>query len=307
MHGLIRSVSAALTAAVAVAALAACGSSDDDKSSSGSGGGGKSSSAASKPPADIGTVSVLYAGSLVNMMEHDLGPKFAAADHAKYQGYGAGSKQVAMEITGKQRKGDVFISASPMVNDTLTKAGYVDWYSTFASAPLLIGYNPKSKFAADIKSKPWNEVVTEAGIRLGRTDPKLDPKGKLTEQAFQMENASSAGFAAKADKAVAVYPEETLVGRLQSGQLDAGFFYANEAKEQKIPTVPLGSIKLSATYTVTTLNHAKNSAGGAAFVKFLLGSQGKAILAAHGITVLPAKLSGKSSAVPSALTSLVGG
>jgi len=32
-----------------------------------------------------------------------------------------------------------------------------------------------------------------------------------------------------------VLPEETLVGRLQSGQLDAGFFYSTETSDLKIP------------------------------------------------------------------------
>ena len=36
-----------------------------------------------------------------------------------------------------------------------------------------------------------------------------------------------------------MFPEETLVARLQSGQLDAGFFYTAEAVPAKIPTVPL--------------------------------------------------------------------
>jgi len=54
-----------------------------------------------------------------------------------------------------------------------------------------------------------------------------------------------------------VFPEETLVGRLQAGQLDArAFFYANEAKEAGIPTVTLGAIQLAATYTVTVLDKA---------------------------------------------------
>lgn len=293
---------AVLSAAVAMAVLAACGSSDNDKGSSKSGG-------AKKPSTDVGTVSVLYAGSLVNMMEHDLGPKFASAEHGRYEGYGAGSSQVAMEITGKQRRGDVFISASPTVNDTLVKnGGWVSWYSTFAKAPLLLGYNPKSKFAADLKSKPWNQVITSTGIRVGRTDPKLDPKGKLTQKAFETyaKDSNDAGFVAKADTSVAVFPEETLVGRLQSGQLDAGFFYANEATEQKIPTVALGSLELAASYTVATLNHGKNPTGADAFVKFLLGAPGKKILAAHGITVLTPALVGKRSAVPSSLTALVG-
>ena len=288
---------AAAAGVLALATVAGCStSSNADKS-------GNAPSSKAAPP---GTVHVLYAGSLVNLMEHDLGPAFAKASGAKYDGYGAGSAQVAKEITGKVRSGDVFISAKPDVNDDLEGAkngDWVTWYVTFAKAPLLIGYNPKSKFAADLKSKPWYDVITEKGIRVGRTDPTLDPKGKLTVQAFQQAATKSgkSGFEAAAEKASTVYPEETLVGRLQSGQLDAGFFYANEAQEQKIPTVSLAPIALSATYTVTTLNHAKNPSSGLAFVEYLLGPQGKQILAKHGLTVLPYTAGGDKNALPADL------
>lgn len=285
---MLRRLSAAV---LAVAVLAGCGSSSGSS-------GSKPTPTKGGPP---GTVHVLYAGSLVNLMEHDLGPAFAKASGAHYQGYGAGSSQIAKEITGKVRTGDVFISATPSVNDTLSGAkngNWVTWYVTFAKAPLLLGYNPKSKFAKDLKSKPWNEVITEKGIRVGRTDPVLDPKGKLTVKAFQQIGA---GFTKRAEKAVTVYPEETLVGRLQSGQLDAGFFYANEATEQKIPTVKLGRIALSATYTVAVLNKAKNSRAGLAFVEYLLGPQGKQILTKHGLTVVPYTVGGDKRALPAEL------
>jgi molybdate/tungstate transport system substrate-binding protein len=293
----------AVAGAVALLAVTASACSTSSNAKAGSGG---STATSSKPSAPPGTVHVLYAGSLVKLMEDDLGPKFAKASGAKFSGYGAGSSAIAKEITGKVRSGDVFISATPDVNDTLegSKNGdWVTWYVNFAKAPLLIGYNPKSKFAADLKSKPWYDVITEKGIRVGRTDPKLDPKGKLTAKAFD-QAASKSGdkdFVSKVDKSVAVYPEETLVGRLQSGQLDAGFFYANEAKEQHIPTVSLGDIKLSASYTITTLNHSKNPSSGLAFVEYLLGPAGKQILTQHGLSVRPYTAGGDKNALPADL------
>ena len=48
----------------------------------------------------------------------------------------------------------------------------------------MLGYNPNSKFAADIKSKPWYEAITETGLKLGFTDPATDPKGKLVAEAL---------------------------------------------------------------------------------------------------------------------------
>jgi molybdate/tungstate transport system substrate-binding protein len=137
---------------------------------------------------DAGTVNVLYAGSLVNLMEHGIGPAFDTSAHGRFQGYAGGSNKVANEIKGRLRRGDVFISANPRVNDELMGAAngdWVDWYVTFARSPLVIGYNASSRFAAALKTKPWYDVLREPGVRIGRTDPKLDPKGRLTVELLE--------------------------------------------------------------------------------------------------------------------------
>jgi molybdate/tungstate transport system substrate-binding protein len=100
------------------------------------------------------------------------------------------------------------------------------------------------------------------------------------------------------------FPEETLVGRLQSGQLDVGFFYTSEAVAAKIATVPLTGEDLKATYTVTVLNNAPHEAGAQAFVSYLLGSSGQAVLKQDGFTLIsPPKVTG--TGVPSAIQSVV--
>jgi molybdate/tungstate transport system substrate-binding protein len=291
---------ALLAAAGTVLAAAGCSSGSDSSNTS---------AAASKAS---GKAQVLYAGSLVNLMEKHVGPSFSKATGYGYAGVGEGSSQIANEVKGKVRQGDVFISASPKTNADLEGAAngdHVSWYSEFASAPLMLAYNPKSKFAADLKSKPWYQVVTESGFKLGHTDPKLDPKGKLSIQAEQEAEKQTGqyGLAGKIEKNSAVFPEETLVGRLESGQLDAGFFYANEATEQKLPTVGLGGVKLAAHYTVSVLNKAPDRAAGVSFVNYLLGAQGSAALKADGLTVEKPALSGSASAVPAGLRKTVSG
>src|SRR5918911_2175768 len=175
-----------------------------------------------------GTVSVLYAGSLANLMERDLGPAFARARGYGYEGVAAGSTELAAQIKGRVRRGDVFISASPKADRLLEGAAdgnHVHWYATFGTSPLVIGYNPHSKFAAQFRSKPWYRVVAEPGIRVGRTDPKLDPKGKLTVEA--MDKAAAALHKPRLKAALArfqVFPEEDLVGRLEAGRPGAGVF-----------------------------------------------------------------------------------
>jgi molybdate/tungstate transport system substrate-binding protein len=284
-------------------AVAACSSSGSGGSSSGDG------STASSPSTRTGSgpVNVLYAGSLVTLMEKQISPAFHDATGYTFDGFGAGSSALATQIKGKVRQGDVFISASPSVNDALTgtaNGNWVSWYATYSSSPLVLGYNPKSTFADDIKSKPWYDVITESGFTIGRTDPAVDPKGKLTEQALTETAAKAPSLAAVAKSTSNVFPEETLVGRLQSGQLDAGFFYKSEAVAAGIPTVPLDGVDLKATYTITVLNNAPHEAGAEAFVAFLLGPDGQAVLTRDGFDLVsPAAVSGDG--VPVALRDVI--
>jgi molybdate/tungstate transport system substrate-binding protein len=282
--------------AAASLALAACGPSGSGHPGGSSGGNG--------------TVSVLYAGSLVNLMEHDLGPAFSHAKGYGYEGFGAGSTELVSQIKGGVRRGDVFISASPKADRALqgsANGNRVRWYATFATSPLVLGYNPHSRFAAELRSKPWYQVITERGIRVGRTDPKLDPKGKLTVQA--MDEAAAALHKPGLKTALrrfAVFPEEDLVGRLEAGQLDAGFFYSVEAAAQHVPTVPLAPVKAKATYTITILSGTPDPRGARAFIAYFLGPQGKAILTHNRMHLLAPHVTGDLSAVPPSLRTSLG-
>jgi len=261
------------------------------------------------------TVNVLYAGSLVNIMERSVGPAFEQKSGDRLQGYAGGSNKLANEIKGKLRRGDVFVSANPKVDDQLmgqANGDWVGWYIAFAESPLVIGYNPSSRFVSDLKNKPWYEALTEPGLKLGRTDPKLDPKGALTvellkrAETFYNKPGLSQQIIGEPDNPAQVLPEETLVGRLQSGQLDVGFFYSTETSDAKIPAIKLpDEIALKARYTVTILRDAPNPAGAERFISFLLGSQGRDLLTQHGLELLKPDLSGDREAVPAAIKSLV--
>jgi molybdate/tungstate transport system substrate-binding protein len=265
--------------------------------------------------ADENDVNVLYAGSLVNLMERSVGPAFEKETGLRFKGYAAGSNKIAKEIKGGLRRGDVFISASPKVNTSLMGAAngdHVTWYVKFAESPLLIGYNPKSRFANDFRTKPWNQVLLEPGLRIGRTDPKLDPKGAFTVELMTKAAAKfdQPDFVEKTlgdpENPAQVLPEETLVGRLQSGQLDAGFFYSTETSDLKIPSIhPAPEFNIAANYTLTILGNAQNSAGAARFVNFLLSAQGRKLLAEHGVDVVRPVVSGNGEALPASVQAVV--
>jgi molybdate/tungstate transport system substrate-binding protein len=261
------------------------------------------------------TVNVLYAGSLVNLMERSVGPAFEKETGLRFRGYAAGSNKIANEIKGKLRRGDVFISASPKVNNSLMGAAngdHVAWFVSFAESPLMIGYNPQSRFASDFKTKRWDQVLQEPGIRVGRTDPKLDPKGAFTVEMvtkaadlYHQPDLVEKTLGAPENPAQ-VLPEETLVGRLQSGQLDAGFFYSTETSDLKIPAIrPAPELQAKASYTLTILNDAPNANGATRFVNFLLSAQGRALLKQHGVDVIKPIVTGNVQAVPPALQAVI--
>src|SRR5690242_20188526 len=308
--------------------LAACGST-----------GNHGGSTPTAPAAQKSKVSVAYAGSLVNLMEKKVGPAFTQTTGYPYVGEGKGSSALANEIKGKISSPDVFISASPAVNTTLMGASngnYVSWYAPFIRSSLVIGYNPNSKFAADFQavssgSKSWYSVLEEPGIRIGRTDPALDPKGvrtiimtELAQTYYNQQGLSSKILGAPTNTSQ-IFPEEELVARLTSGQLDAGFFYLNEAVDASIPYVTLptqinmGDPSLNSdyakatytdpktgtvtkgsaiVYTITVLNTSKNKTGAITFVQFLLSSQGQAFFTNDGLSAVTPKVSGDATAVP---------
>jgi molybdate/tungstate transport system substrate-binding protein len=260
-----------------------------------------------------GKVSVLYAGSLVKLMEGGVGPAFDKAAGGTFAGFAGGSNGLGHQIKGKLRRADVFISASPKVDGDLMGAAngdWVSWYATFAKSPVVIGYNPSSRFAAELKAKPWYEVLQAPGIKIGRTDPALDPKGALTvqllthaEQVYKIPGLASKvlGAAQNPDQ---VRPEENLVGRLQSGQIDVGFFYSTETTDLHIPFVPVGpEVALGAQYTVTIVRNGENPGGAERFVAFLLGPEGRKIMREHGLDVVAPTLSGDAKAIPPSLRS----
>ena len=290
---------------------------------------------------------VLYAGSLVNLMEKGIGPAFQQATGASYQGQGAGSVALANAIKDKTKTADVFISADPTVNAALmgpANGNWVSWYVLFARTSMVAGYNAKSKFAADLEkakagTMPWYQVLEEPGFKLGRTDPSLDPKGyhtlflfDLAQDYYHVTDLREKILGADANPAQ-IFPEETLVSRLEAGALDAGFFYLNEAVEQNIPyitlpdeinqsqpamaaaysrvswTTPKGQTMKGSPilYTATVVNQTKSSAAATAFVNYLLSPAGQQIMQQHGLLASPVLYGGDQTQIPTALRSQVTG
>jgi molybdate/tungstate transport system substrate-binding protein len=133
-------------------------------------------------------VSVLYAGSLVTPME---GPvKAALLDKGiAFEGQSGGSKELANLIASGIRSPDVFISVNPALVKNL--GDKVASATTFAGTSLGVAWAPNSKYAAVFEraakgDMPLEDALETPDLRIGRTDPKLDPKGAYTITGVKM-------------------------------------------------------------------------------------------------------------------------
>ncbi len=235
-------------------------------------------------------VDVLYAGSLTTIMEDQLGPAFDKATGDSFVGFSGGSKGLATQIKGRLRQADVFISASPSVNASLegkANGSWVSSYHTFGFSALVLGYEAADRAGRLLASQPWYRVVTRPGFRLGRTDPAVDPKGQLAVEVLRSAATRYhlPALAADATTTSDVFPEESLVGRLQAGQLDAGFFYTIEAKAAHFPFVRLPGYHYGATYTVAQVNRAPHPGAATRFIAFLHSPTAVHIFEADGLSV----------------------
>lgn len=265
--------------------------------------------ASTTPTRGRGPVSVLYAGSLEDTMNNTIGPAFERATGYTFVGFPDGSSALEADIKGRIKQADVFISASPKADEGLEGASngsWVTWYATFADTAVVLGYNTHSRFAGQLETQPWYRVVGERGFKLGFTNPSTDPKGVLSVKALR---TAASQFDEPRLDTIALdtknqYPEASLVGQLQSGQLDAAFFYTVEATAAKIPYVSLKPISEPSPYTVTVLEKAAHPAGAVAFVSFLLGPPGRALSSKLALAnVSPPQVSG--TGVPPALSSVI--
>jgi len=235
-----------------------------------------------------GTVAVLYAGSLVTPMEGPI--KAALADRGiTFAGEGGGSKMLANLIASGAKNPDVFISVDPQIVRGL--GDKVNGSVAFASTSLGVGWIAGSKYAADFDAvaagkRSLLDVLSQPGLAIGRTDPRLDPKGVYTVDAVKrLAGTQAATRILGADENPAqTFPEQDLLVRIETGQADVGFFYRTEAVARHLNFAPLpepASQKI--TYVIAVMQSAPHAVQAAAFRDFIVTGAGRAILQSAGL------------------------
>jgi len=239
------------------------------------------------------SLTVLYAGSLVTPME---GPIKSAlqARGVDFQGEPGGSKELANFILAGIRSPDVFISVDPKLVGKLGPR--VMTATTFGGTSLGIAWPPHSRFAALFDSVVAGQTTLQQALqrqelRLGRTDPRLDPKGAYTVQGVTMWLGIDGERRLLGDdeNPSQIFPEQDLLARVETGQVDAGFFYRTEAIARGWHFVPLpGAAALTdrITYTLAVMKDAPHPQTARDFAEFILRGDGRPILERAGITYL---------------------
>ena len=210
---------------------------------------------------------------------------------------------------------------------------------------------PNGPHAAEFKaiadgSKPictlFSSALQTPGLKLGRTDPNVDPQGRdfiymlqLAQSYCHLPSDTVAKILGTSDFGTAsssqIYAESSLDATLQSGQLDAASAFITQAIELhlayiKLPdaislasaadaaayknaTVKLenGMVKSGSPQVIDITTIGTPTPAGIAFVKYTLSPTGLAQYKAGGFTVLTPTVFGDSSAVPVAIKSELGG
>jgi molybdate/tungstate transport system substrate-binding protein len=237
-------------------AAAGCGSSSTSNSSGASSSSSASASASASPAS--GTAKVAYAASLAFLNEKIVGPAFATATGLKYSGTAGPSDGLESEIASKEITPDAFEAVG---GDNITPLfpKFTQWYVQYATTSIVLAYNPKSKYASQLKaiangSKPIKDLfplLETSGFKLGRTDPNTDPQGRafiymlmLAQKKYHLPSNTVTkiiGSPIASAKSSQIFAEASLESTLQSGQLDASSAYLAQAKQLHLSYITLPS------------------------------------------------------------------
>jgi len=127
---------------------------------------------------ETGTLMVFHAGSLAVPLE-EVEREFERAHpgiDVQYESYG--SAEAIRQITEGGRKGDVLASADYSLIPDMMYDEYADWLVRFATNDVVLAYNPeKSRYADEITTENWYDILRRDGVAFGFSNPNLDPCG----------------------------------------------------------------------------------------------------------------------------------
>lgn len=229
-----------------------------------------------------------------------------------------GSVKMAKQITELHQDADILAVADYSVIPKYLFADggqtqYSDWYVGFARNAITFVYTDKSKYAQEITSQNWYQVLARPGVEIGRSDPDTDPSGYQTLQMldlaskFYKDPQLAAKVLANSSRQNMRDTETALISALQVGQIDYLAIYRSDALQHHLKFIDLpAEINLSdpaqakfyaegvahtkngdltgkpIVYAITIPNVARHAAWAEKYIAMLLGPEGQKILADNG-------------------------
>jgi molybdate transport system substrate-binding protein len=238
---------------------AACGSDDSD--------------ADSAVPAGVEGDAVVFAAASLADAFTEIGDAFTAANPDAKATFSFDASSALVQQITEGAPADVFASADAANMDKLTDAGLNGGEPVvFATNLLAIIVAPDNPLGitgvADLASTDIKTVVCAEEV----------PCGRYARQIF--DNAGVAVTPVSFEQNV-----RAVVTKVTAGEADAGIVYVTDitaagdaAAMVEIPA----DINVLAEYPIATVEDAANAEVGQAFIEFVLGPEGQAILSEHG-------------------------
>jgi molybdate/tungstate transport system substrate-binding protein len=305
---------------------------------SGGGAGGGFSLRSVTPP---DTIVVFNAGSLARPLKAAL-DSFARGQALTVQQENAGSLEAARKLLDLNRIPDVIALADAELFPQLLVPAQASWYLPFARNRMVITYSDRSKEASRIASDNWWQILTAAGVEIGRSDPNLDPAGYRTLIVFQLAErlykrpGLAAALTAGAPARNMRPKSAELTALVQSGELDYAWEYESVAQAaglrylQLPPELNLGDPRDSTLYAQASVRvvgktaadtiemrgapiiyglsiprRAPHAQVGERFVAFLFSPTGRRIMRAEQLPVID-KTQVVGSGTPASVASAIG-
>ena len=189
-------------------------------------------------------LTIFHAGSLTVPLQK-IGEQFSQSHPRIRIAYAAsGSVEAVRKITDLKESCDVLAVADYNLIPKMMYNDSADWVIIFASNEMVIAYTDKSKYSNDINSENWYEILSKEDVRIGRSDPNLDPCGYRALMVFELASIyyadSSINTTLWTHEKTEVAPKSVeLLAHLETGEIDYAFEYKSVAVQHSLKYVEL--------------------------------------------------------------------
>jgi len=210
---------------------------------------------------------IFHAGSLSIPLE-DVNREFK--DYMRERGYkleiqaeSSGSVMAVRKVTDLERQADIVAVADYTLIPQMLIPNFTDFYVIFATNEIVVAYTNESRYADEINSENWFEILARPDVTFGFSDPNQDPCGyrsvmlmrlaslyynkpifeELVEKntnIYAEGNHVIAPAQIQTNDKVVIRPKEMdLASLVESGSLDYFFIYKSVAEQHKLRYVEL--------------------------------------------------------------------